>query len=178
RGGVLNTRPQAPRAATGGRGGGRTAALMTAVLFALSAGTLAGTDTAELEFTHAVERFVMTAEPDRRPPEPWRTLLEDLGNDCWRYRDAAQKRIERTARADPRWLFWGRYDFDPEIRLRSNRALKRLFICRTCGGAGFCTAFIPGPDKADVCDRCGRLAWWHSVEDAQACRGCKGHGSA
>lgn len=90
----------------------------------------------DLEFVRGVEEFVIAAEPGRRPPEPYRGLIDRLGDPSWRQREETSRRLEDVSAADHRWLFWGRCHPDPEVRLRSNAILRRLNPCPTCKGAG------------------------------------------
>jgi hypothetical protein len=90
----------------------------------------------DLAFVRGVEEFVLAAEPGRRPPEPYRGLIERLGDPLWREREAASKGLQAVSAVDQRWLFWGRRHADPEVRLRSNAILRRLNPCPTCKGAG------------------------------------------
>jgi hypothetical protein len=90
----------------------------------------------DLEFVRGVEEFVIAAEPGRRPPEPYRGLIERLGAPSWREREAASGGLQEASALDQRWLFWGRRHRDPEVRLRSNAILRRLNPCSTCKGAG------------------------------------------
>ena len=85
----------------------------------------------DLEFVRSVEEFVIAARPGRRPPEPYRGLIERLGNSCWREREHASRQLETASAVDQRWLFWGRLHPDPEVRLRSNTILRRLNPCTT-----------------------------------------------
>ncbi len=63
---------------------------------------------ADLVMAAAVEEFVAEL-PSARPPEPFRTMLEDLGQDCYGCRVRADRRLTEGSRADVRWLFWGRH---------------------------------------------------------------------
>ena len=90
----------------------------------------------DLEFVRGVEEFVIAAEPGKVPPEPYRGLIERLGNPSWREREAASKGLQAASAVDQRWLFWGRRHPDPEVRLRSNAILRRLNPCQTCRGTG------------------------------------------
>src|SRR5262249_17251115 len=62
----------------------------------------------DLEFVRGVEEFVMTARPGPKPPEPYRGLIERLGDSSWCERDAASKQLQAASAVDQRWLFWGR----------------------------------------------------------------------
>jgi len=90
----------------------------------------------DLEFTRAVEEFVLSSGQGQGPPEPYRGLIERLGDPSWRERDAATKGLQEASATDQRWLFWGRRHPDPEVRLRSNTILRRLNPCSTCKGSG------------------------------------------
>jgi hypothetical protein len=90
----------------------------------------------DLAFVRGVEEFVLGADPGGRPPEPYRGLIERLGDPAWREREAASEALQEVSAADHRWLFWGRRHPDPEVRLRSNAILRRLNPCSTCEGAG------------------------------------------
>ena len=108
-------------------------AVALAVQFSPSANEAARGD---LEFVRGVEEFVIAAEPGRRPPEPYRGLIERLGDSCWREREAASRGLQAASAVDQRWLFWGRCHPDPEVRLRANAILRRLNPCSTCKGTG------------------------------------------
>lgn len=89
---------------------------------------------ADLEMTAAVEDF---ARAD--PPAPIAAMIGRLGSARWPDRDAASEALESAMRANPadaRWLFRGRRDPDPEIRLRCNAILRRLAPCPSCRGSG------------------------------------------
>jgi hypothetical protein len=90
----------------------------------------------DLEFIRGVEEFVLSAEPDRGLPEPYRGLIERLGDPSWCERNAATRRLQAASAVDQRWLFWGRRHRDPEVRLRANAILRRLNPCSTCKGSG------------------------------------------
>jgi hypothetical protein len=90
----------------------------------------------DLEFIRGVEEFVIAARPGQRPPEPYRGLIERLGDPSWREREAASQRLEAASAMDQRWLFWGRIHPDPEVRVRANAILRRLNPCTTCKGSG------------------------------------------
>ncbi len=90
----------------------------------------------DLEFVRGVEEFVIAARPGQGPPEPYRGLIEQLGDSSWRKREAASKRLQAESVVDQRWLFWGRVHRDPEVRVRSNAILRRLNHCTTCKGTG------------------------------------------
>jgi hypothetical protein len=90
----------------------------------------------DLEFMRGVEEFVIASEPRQAPPEPYRGLIERLGDPSWREREAASKELQTASAQDQRWLFWGRRHADLEARLRSNAILRRLNPCSTCKGSG------------------------------------------
>lgn len=90
----------------------------------------------DLEFVRGVEEFVIAAGSGRRPPEPYRGLIDRLGDPSWREREGASRQLEEMPPEDRRWLFWGRHHPDPEVRLRSNAILRRIHPCPTCKGAG------------------------------------------
>jgi hypothetical protein len=90
----------------------------------------------DLEFTAAVESFVQVTRPDAAPPEPYRGLIERLGDSSWRERDAASRQLQAASMTDQRWLFWGRRHLDIEVRLRSNAILRRLNPCSNCKATG------------------------------------------
>lgn len=95
-------------------------------------------DRTDLEFGRGVEEFAMAvvSDPTRAVPEPIRGLMVRLGDRSWRRRDIATRELQVAAASDPRWLFWGRHDPDPEVRLRCNAVLRRLHPCRGCRGTG------------------------------------------
>ena len=90
---------------------------------------------ADLEFTMAVEESVM-AEPGTALPEPFKGLIERLGDPCYHCREIASQKFQAASRFDQRWLFWGRKHRDPEVRLRSNSILRRINPCSSCEGSG------------------------------------------
>ncbi len=90
----------------------------------------------DLVLARAVEEFVIDARPDRGPPEPYRGLIDRLGAPVWRDREEASEAMRAASVGDPRWLFWGRRHSDPEVRLRSNAILRRLYPCQACKGYG------------------------------------------
>ncbi len=90
----------------------------------------------DLEFIRGVEAFVLAAGAGQGHPEPFRGLIERLGDPSWRERDAATKGLAMASATDRRWLFWGRRHPDPEVRLRSNAILRRLNPCSSCKGSG------------------------------------------
>jgi len=150
-----------------------TALLLTAALLT------AGPCRADLEFTDAVEQFVRTERPRAEPPEPFRSYLVQLGDQCYRCRDRAAAELRAASAADPRWLMWGRHDRDPEIRLRCNNLLRELTRCGLCRGSGCCRSFVERPDRPDdpQCWNCGAWGWNHGEEPA-VCRSCDGAGAA
>lgn len=95
---------------------------------------------ADLDFVMASEESIMAfAEPGTpryTPPEPFGTLIRQLGDERWWTREHASRELTRWSIADQRWLFWARRHHDPEIRVRSNVILRRLNPCRSCGETG------------------------------------------
>jgi len=150
-----------------------TAVLLTAFLLT------ARPARADLEFIDAVEYFVRTSRPRAEPPEPYRSLLIDLGDGCFRCRDRAATALRGASGNDLRWLMWGRHDRDPEIRWRCNNLLRDLTRCGPCRGSGLCREFAERPDRPDDpnCFNCGAWGWNHGEEPA-VCRACGGHGAA
>jgi hypothetical protein len=116
----------------------------------------------DLEFVRAVEEFVIAARPGQRPPEPYRKLIERLGDSSWREREAASKQLEAASAVDQRWLFWGRRHPDPEVRCRSNALLRRLNLCPTCKGTGQSKNWDEWP--CSDCSGC-RSSWPYSMWD-------------
>ena len=149
-----------------------TALLLAAVLLT------AGPSRADLEFIDAVEQFVRTSHPRAEPPEPYRSLLGDLGAPCYKCRAAAAGRLRANGDEVVRWLMWGRHSVDPEIRLRANNLLRDLTRCGPCRGTGLCREFVPHPDRPDDpnCFNCGSWGWNHG-EDPHLCGACGGHGA-
>lgn len=115
----------------------------------------------DLEFMVAVEESVM-AEPGLAPPEPCKGLIERLGSDSYRDREAASRSLWVTSRFNQRWLAWGRRYRDPEIRLRSNTILRRINPCPTCKGEGRSVHY-----REDPCFDCGGSGsrWPYSAWD-------------
>lgn len=153
--------------------------LIAAVLF-LSCPSWSQSD---LDMTHSVERFVMESAPAQRVPEPYRHLIEDLGSDCYQYRESSSRRLKFRIGANQRWLVWGRRHPDLEIRHRCNILLFAINRCRLCGGAGKCIDFQPhdvvrGGYTQTICRRCGLDSWDHNPHSMFPCRQCKGFGSA
>jgi hypothetical protein len=105
-------------------------------LLAQSSASDAATLRNDLEFVRGVEEFVIAAAPGRRPPEPYRELIERLGDPSWPEREAASRELCATSAYDQRWLFWGRLHRDLEVRVRCNAILRRLNPCPACHGAG------------------------------------------
>jgi hypothetical protein len=132
----------------------------------------------DLEFTNAVEHFVRSADRRAVPPEPFVSLLRLLGAPCHRCRELASRDLREHSRDDPRWLFWGRHDRDPEIRLRCNRILRDLTRCPECWGGGWCRVFrTEQPDGDGPCANCGQWAWSH-FDSPRECWACGGYGFA
>jgi hypothetical protein len=126
----------------------------------------------------AVEETVERWCPGHRPPEPYRTLIEHLGAECYKCRELASRRL-RNASTDGsvRWLFWARRHRDPEVRVRANNILRELTRCGECGGGGICRMHKPvaGGDPDGPCVNCGRWAWSH-FDNPGECRACGGEG--
>jgi hypothetical protein len=144
------------------------------------AAILATRSSDDLRFEAAVEEFAMSASRTGRPAAPFDRLIDDLGSDCWRFREASSRRLERAclATGEVRWLFWGRRYRDAEIRVRCNAILRRLTRCQLCMGIGFCPEFKPGNDNPDNCRQCHRNRWWHDIDNAPPCTSCRGSGAA
>ena len=94
----------------------------------------------DLAFKGAVETFAAEAS-QQKPPEPFASLIDQLGWDCYTARQIGYERligaIRRNLR-DARWLFWGMRHSDPEVRLWCNRGLTELSGCWSCDGSGLC----------------------------------------
>lgn len=84
-------------------------------------------------FMEAMEESVISMVPDAVPPEPYNSLIIQLGNDDWRKREKAFRALFTL---DPRWLFWGRRSKDFEIATRCNLIIKKLLCCSICQGSG------------------------------------------
>lgn len=115
---------------------------------------------ADMEMIRAVEDFARAT-----PPEPYRAMIAALGSEKWADREAASRALATAVRSDPgllRWLFVGRRDRDPEIRLRSNAILRRLAPCESCKGSGRSSNWSEYP-----CSDCGGAgsAWPFSMWD-------------
>jgi hypothetical protein len=143
-----------------------------------AAGTVAAVRT-DLVCAAAVEDFVRSTVPTARAPEPFRTLIFHLGAECYTCRELAGRKLRAAAAADRRWLFWGRSEPDPEIRLRCNNLLRDLSRCPECGGSGICRLHrtAPGADPEGACLNCGQWAWSH-FEQRRDCGACGGEGFA
>lgn len=91
----------------------------------------------DLGFCYAVEDSI-AREPGTNVPAAYAGLIDLLGCDSYRGRVDATTRLESAVRRDPsalRWVFWGRRDKDPEIRVRCNAILRRATAtppCSTC----------------------------------------------
>jgi hypothetical protein len=138
---------------------------------------------ADLVMMAAVEEFA-ARQPGARPPEPFRSLIAALGQDCYKCRERASRRLAAASATDLRWLFWGRRSRDAEIRFRCNLILKELTRCGYCGGMGLCREYRPapgagnGPDGGDgPCRVCRKWAWNHP-ESPGLCEPCGGYGAA
>lgn len=108
---------------------------------------------ADLELTMAVEDFAHAT-----PPEPYARMIADLGAPAWASRESASNALESAVRSDPgavRWLFSGRRDKDPEVGLRCNTIIRRLYRCPDC------EARKPELRQWWSCDSCGdtNSAW-------------------
>jgi hypothetical protein len=144
----------------------------------LAIGQTASERRADLVLQAAVEEFVRR-QPGARPPEPYRSLIRQLGTDCYGCRERASKRLA-AACSTPygfRWLFWGRLDHDAEIRLRCNVILRQLARCDDCSATGLCRFYRPDTSGTGPCSVCGRWIWSHP-EQANPCLSCGGYGSA
>lgn len=106
---------------------------------------------ADLEFTMAVEESVMSERDSSAiPPEPYAGLIAKLGARHWRDRNAASSELFRLSVVGSRqWLWWGRRDRDPEVRLRSNTIIRRMNPCLSCGGTGISRHY-----REDTCFDC------------------------
>lgn len=65
--------------------------------------------------------------------------FDKLGDSLWKVREQTSKKIleyYKYNKHEIRWLFWGRHSKDPEIALRCNTIIKKLFICENCSGKG------------------------------------------
>lgn len=86
-------------------------------------------------FVRAVEEWV-AVEHLGTIPEPFAGLIDRLGDGCYGCREIATRKLRRLSADDPRWLFWGRFHRDPEVRRRCELVLRKLIPCRTCLGTG------------------------------------------
>lgn len=106
----------------------------------------------DLLLAAAVEDFARAA-----PPEPYRGLIERLGASGWRDRERASAALLEALMARPaaaRWLFWGRRHRDPEVMLRSNTLLRRLYRCVECRGTGLSRFSSEWGETAYPCGEC------------------------
>lgn len=115
----------------------------------------------DLEFTAAVEASI-ASEPGTAPPEPFGSLIRDLGDSSYRKREAASAKLTEASRGDVRYLFWGRMSRDLEVRLRSNSIIRMLYPCPSCRGSGRSRDY-----HKDPCWFCagGGSSWWWSAWD-------------
>ena len=111
----------------------------------------------DVEFALAVEDSIGRKDIT---PEPYRTLLRRTGGRCYYCREVFTSRLERLVRDDPgafRWLIRGRWDKDPEIAVRCNAILRRLYECTMCKGTGCIKKYYD-----QVCWTChGHGTLWH-----------------
>lgn len=90
----------------------------------------------DLEFTYAVEESILR-EPGLKTPSDIDKLLGLMDNNTCKVREAAHKKLFELCQktGDIRWLFWGRrWRGHPEVQLRCNNLLKKLFPCKQCIG--------------------------------------------
>ena len=89
----------------------------------------------DIEFTMAVEESIR-AEGRDIVPEPFRSMIGHLADDCWKCRELATRQLTEASRNDQRWLMWARKYRDPEIRMRVAMILRKLNPCPDCKGTG------------------------------------------
>lgn len=149
--------------------------LITFLIFPL------GPSRADLEFQHAAEEFVIASAPGHEIPQPYRTMVQNLGCEFWLNRENAARLLESRIRPHVRWLFWARKSRDLEIAMRANVVLKRIYRCPDCQGVGSCLVFRlrNSATQRDYCERCSASSWHHgNASEAAACLACGGTGSA
>lgn len=106
--------------------------VMHALILAVAITIQSPTRLVDLDFMSAVESWVAAT-----PPEPFLSLIEHLGSDCYTCREIASRKLQAACTGDgARWLFWGRRHRDLEVRVRANAILRRVSRCEICGGSG------------------------------------------
>lgn len=107
-----------------------------------------GPTRADLEFICAVEDFARST-----PPAAWAARIAALGAHRYHERETASGSLEAAVRSDPgsvRWLLVGRRHRDPEVGIRCNAILRRLYPCGACMGSRHSRNWVDWP-----CDDCG-----------------------
>jgi hypothetical protein len=128
----------------------------------------------DITFMCSVEQSI-AREHGKAPPEPFASLIEELGSECYVLRESSYDRLVKASAKNPRWLFWGLLHRDVEVRLYCNKALWQLSECSTCRGTGECefdSEWDPWTeDWATWCRSCHESKRWHNNI---ACRKCAG----
>lgn len=84
---------------------------------------------------------------------PWRNaeLLRQLDCPSYGCRRLAQDELARMGDDAAETLIWGLHDRGrPEVVATCERLLSRLYVCRSCGGSGRCSACQGNEDRYDV----------------------------
>lgn len=128
----------------------------------------------DLHFMYAQEAFVSSVR-GAKPPAEVQVIFAKAGDSEYCCREAASAKLRRT---EPRWLFWGLWSSDLEVRSRCNQALRQSAGCTPCGRTGFCQFTRIAGDTAEYgkCARCGKHSYGHGHEEYSApCPECKGN---
>jgi hypothetical protein len=132
----------------------------------------------DMAMQNAVESFVITASKrSASPPEPFRTLIEQMGDPCYKCREKATRDLEAASKGDLRWLFWARRHRDPEIKLRANNLLRKLASCPACDGRKL-HWFVSSSESTYSCALCGGSSWTDHLGCDNCCQQCMGFGTS
>ena len=134
----------------------------------------------DLALVYATECFVRESVIDFKPPKKAQSLLVRASSSEFAAREEASDQLKLV---DPRWLIWGMWSNDSEVRARCVTAMRFAAICKNCMGAGYCLYEFgenineTRNDKKETiphCKKCYMSIFYHGELTRVICKPCNG----
>jgi hypothetical protein len=129
-------------------------------------------------FERAMEDWVIQTIPgpiiaSEHAPREIGRWIDQLGNDCWKCREIAKKKLKGIGDPAVPWLLWGLRSRDAQIRMSSWLLIRDLAGCRYCRGTGNCVLYEPD-ESGYSCLGCGCSEYRHVMDVPRPCNRCEG----
>ena len=130
-------------------------------------------------FTRAQEEWIIGTIPgpviaSEHAPREIGRWIDQLGNECWKCREIAVRKLKKIGDPAIPWMFWGLRSHDAQIRMSSWLILRDLAGCHYCRGTGQCYLYEQVPSGFS-CLGCGCSEYLHTLPYAtRPCNRCGG----